>query len=278
MNYCSFDDAFPQIGPTAPGCRDQKGSEAARKEERKKAKRCKGPPMTFLDLDPDRPAVQRVPSVPPLNKETGLREHAPVDAPQAEPFTDDVPYDLTSERQPDDAGQIARNTFPKVPKNTKLVGSSTGAPSYFGTKYSDEGFENQNLTMPPPPFTNVIGQDPAYSDLNSAFKQGNGVAKASALAPIPSVSDFWKPMTKSGANTSFYDELPPPGGQMPKGTPMIEESVSKKLDLLFARLDDLESRRGENTQTEILLFVMSGLFVLFSMDIVSRQAARIRLI
>lgn len=278
MNYCSFDDAFPQIGPTAPGCRDQKGSEAARKEERKKAKRCKGPPMTFLDLDPDRPAVQRVPSVPPLNKETGLREHAPVDAPQAEPFTADVPYDLTSERQPDDAGQIARNTFPKIPKNTQLVGSSTGAPKYFGTKYSDEGFENQNLTMPPPPFTNVIGQDPAYSDLNSAFRQGGGANKASALAPTPSVSDFWKPMTKSGANTAFYDELPPPGGQMPKGTVAIEESVSKKLDLLFARLDDLESRRGENTQTEILLFVMSGLFVLFSMDIVSRQAARIRLI
>jgi hypothetical protein len=46
---------------------------------------------------------------------------------------------------------------------------------------------------------------------------------------------------------------------------------------LFSRLDDLESRRGENTQTEILLFVMSGLFVLFSMDILAKQAARIRL-
>jgi len=46
---------------------------------------------------------------------------------------------------------------------------------------------------------------------------------------------------------------------------------------LFSRLDDLESQRGENTQTEILLFVMSGLFVVFSMDILTRQAMAGRL-
>ena len=85
-------------------------------------------------------------------------------------------------------------------------------------------------------------------------------------------------MTRPGGNTAFYDELPPPGGQMPKDAVAVDDTVTKKLDLLFARLDDLESRRGENTETEILLFVMSGLFVLFSMDIVSRQAARIRLL
>ena len=34
------------------------------------------------------------------------------------------------------------------------------------------------------------------------------------------------------------------------------QTVTKKLDLLFARLDDLESRRGENTEAEILLFVI----------------------
>ena len=276
MEYCSYDDAFPQIGPTAPGCRDQTGSESARKEERKKAKRCKGPPMTFLDLDPDRQSVQRVAPVPALNKQTGLREHVPGDAPHAEPFSDDVPAELTSQRQPDNAGQIARNTFPTI-IGKKLVGSTSTVPSFFGTKYT-EGFENKTVPTATPPFTNVIGQDPSYSDFNSAFKQGGGVAKASSLAPTPSVSDFWKPMTRPGGNTAFYDELPPPGGQMPKNAVAVDDTVTKKLDLLFARLDDLESRRGENTETEILLFVMSGLFVLFSMDIVSRQAARIRLL
>lgn len=277
MDYCSYEDAFPQIGPSSTGCKDQKGSDAARKEERKKAKKCRGPPLTFLDLDPDRPAVQRTPDVPPLNVSTGLREHAPVDAPQKEPFVD-VPYDLTSQRQPDDAGQIARNTMPDVEKVEKKLTT----PKYFGTAVGAEGAEGfQNSSAP---FTNVIGEDSSYRlypDFTSAFQRVAGVSKAGSLAPTPSVSDYWKPLTPSGARTSFFDELPPPGGQYPKGTRATGEdtqAISKKLDLLFSRLDDLESRRGENTQTEILLFVMSGLFVLFSMDIVTRQASKIRFV
>ena len=300
MDYCSVDDAFPQIGPSNPGCTDQKGSESARKEERKKAKRCKGPPLTFLDLDPDRPAVQRVPEVPPLNRLTGLREHAPVDAPQAEPFQDtSVPYDLTSQRQPNDAGQISRNTFPSVVGQTKLPKKSSSTPSYFGaSEDTEEGFQGLGgaegtfgLTSknysPKMNYENVIGNDDAYRmypDFKAAFDRvtGTSAAAGKALGPVPSVGFEWKPLTPSGARTSFFDELPPPGGTYAKDTsvPVGEETrtIQKKLDTLFARLDDLESRRGENTQTEVLLFVMSGLFVIFGMDVISKQAARIRLI
>lgn len=297
MEYCSYEEAFPQIGggPSNPGCIDQKGSQAARKEERKKAKRCKGPPLTFLDLDPDRPAVQRVPEVPPLNPATGLREHAPVDAPQAEPFQDvNVPYDLTSQRQPDDAGQIARNTFPNVPGQNKFLKKETNCkiPSYFGASGDmEEGFQGTfglqpKNYAPQAPYTDVIGNDDSYRlfpDFKDAFKRVTNMdaIAGKSLAPIPSVVNEWKPLTPSGANTAFFDHLPPPGGQYPKGTTAVSMDdpavLSKKIDTLFTRLDDLESRRGENTQTEILLFVMSGLFVLFSMDIMSKQAARIRL-
>jgi hypothetical protein len=111
---------------------------------------------------------------------------------------------------------------------------------------------------------------------------GTSAAAGRPLAPVPNVALAWKPLTPSGAPTAFIDELPPPGGTYPKDTsgPLKEESqmIQKKLDTLFARLDDLESRRGENTQSEILLFVMSGLFLIFGMDILSKQAARIRLI
>ncbi len=293
MDYCSVDDAFPEIGPSSTGCVDQKGSEGARKEERKKAKRCKGPPLTFLDLDPDRPAVQRVPEVPPLNPATGLREHAPVDAPQAEPFQDvNVPYDLTSQRQPDDAGQVARNTFPRVGGQNTLPKKPGCTPSYFGASGDmKEGFQGTfGLTpknySPSVNYENVIGNDDAYRlypDFKAAFDRvtGTGAAAGRPLAPVPSVGLEWKPLTPSGARTAFFDELPPPGGTYPKETAVAlaedTKTITKKLDMLFARLDDLESRRGENTQTEILLFVMSGLFVIFGMDVISKQAARIRL-
>lgn len=292
MEYCSYEEAFPQLGPSSTGCDDQKASYAARKEERKKAKKCKGPPLTFLDLDPDRPAVQRVPQVPPMNEMTGLREHSPVDAPQKEPF-EDVPYDLTSQRQPDNAGQIARNTLPNVRGPTQLPKKSA-IPSYFGASGDmDEGFQgtfgmnqpNLKVVGQNPPFTDVIGNDDGYRlypDFKAAFDRVSGVSQASgkSLAAIPSVVNEWKPLTPSGARTSFFDELPPPGGQYPSGVDTINDgsTISKKLDTLFSRLDDLESRRGENTQTEILLFVMTGLAVLFGMDIITRQAARVRLI
>lgn len=295
MEYCSFEDAFPEIGPSSTGCRGQKASQVARKEERKKAKRCKGPPLTFLDLDPDRPAVQRVPAVPPLNSATGLREHAPVDAPQAEPFEDfagpgdssGIPYDLRSQYQPNDAGQIARNTFPIVKGQNELPTKKSCKPSYFGANDDmEEGFTGTfGVKNNSQPNTYVVGNEDnyrLYPDFEAAFERVKGVSAAQGkpVTAIPSVVNEWKPLTPSGARTSFFDELPPPGGQFPPATPTVPmedaRTISKKLDLLFSRLDDLESGKGENTQSEILLFVMSGLFVLFSMDIISKQSARIR--
>jgi len=269
MDYCSYEDAFPQIGPSSTGCKDQKGSESARKEERRRAKKCKGPASLALGmqgpalsfLDPDRPALQKTPDVPALNKSTeaaGLREHT------EEQFVS-VPNNLTSQRQPDDAAQMARNTLPNIVKNVRAAST----PAYFGAS-GDEGFQAEG------PNADVIGSDSSYRlfpDFKAAFQHA-GVSEA----PTPSVVDQWKPLTLSSARTAFFDELPPPGGTYPSGTPAEYDHkvVSKKLDLLFSRLDDLESRRGENTQTEILLFVMSGLFVLFSMDIETRQSLRLR--
>jgi hypothetical protein len=53
----------------------------ARREERRKAKRCKGPPAEYLDLtdkDPDRQQLNKLPIIPAMNPATGLREHVPV--------------------------------------------------------------------------------------------------------------------------------------------------------------------------------------------------------
>lgn len=275
MEYCSLTDAFPEIPKTAGAI--------ARKEERKKAKKCKGPPLTFLEpgagdepvVDPDRPAVRPSPEVPPLNRATGLREHAPSDAPLVEPFSDqdqvnDLIATLQSQQQPDNE-QLT--TLPKnVPGSTKRVASSK--PSFFGANYDDsveEGFAS---------FTNVIGDDPSYHltpDFNSAFA-GKGADKASGL-PIPSVNDSWKPMTSGGATTSFYSKLQAPVRQQPQSYGSFDkEEYFKKLDTIYARLDDLESRKGENSQTEILLFVMSGIFVLFSMDLLVRKTGNVRIL
>ena len=309
MEYCSIDDAFPPIGggPANPGCRDNKAGSIARKEERKKAKRCKGPPLTFLEgsgdvplTDPDRPALIPLPDTPPMNPRTGLIQHAPVDAPPAEPFEDMTPEPQSELRasfrseQPQPKLQAIYNKLPNVADipgpNKPLKGK---LPSYFGANYDDNTTGSKRLTYQSDDsveegfanFTNVIGDDPGYRlspDFTSAFA-GKGVNKASGVEvlPIPSVNNVWKPLTPSGANTSFFDRLPSPGGDIPIGqvsTSYDKEELFRKLDSIYARLDDLEVRRGENAQTETLLFIMSGIFVLFSMDLLVKRTGNIRIL
>lgn len=126
------------------------------------------------------------------------------------------------------------------------------------------------------PFTNVIGNDSTYRlypDFQSAFKRVMSEAGAAGVPSAPSIADEWKPLTpNTRTRTAFFDDLPAPGSGIALTTTIEPSELAKRIDLLFSRLDDLESRRGENTQTEILLFVMSGLFVLFSMDILTRHA------
>jgi len=61
-------------------------------------------------------------------------------------------------------------------------------------------------------------------------------------------------------------------------SPEDGRDVIKKLDKIFARLDDLENRKSENANTEVVLFVMSGLFILFTMDLLVRKAGNVRLV
>jgi hypothetical protein len=295
MEYCSLNEAFPELGggPASPGCKDAKAASIARKEERKKAKRCRGPPLTFLEepgnaplADPDRPALRPQPEVPPLNPATGLIQHAPVDAPPKEPFTD---YDVNkplknflasfrSEQPPDDEAIL--NTMPKgIAGPTKQQKATL--PKYFGANF-DEGTE-EGFT----PYTNVIGDDPGYRldpDFTTQF-DGVGLNKAQGVEvlPTPSVSNFWKPLTPSKSRTAFFDSLPAPGGVIPvdqakQAPPYEKEEFFKRLDTIYARLDDLEIRRSENAQTEVLLFIMSGLFVLFSMDVLVRKTGNVRIL
>ncbi len=309
MEYCSIDDAFPQIGggPANTGCKDNKAGSIARKEERKKARRCKGPPLSFLDgsgdaplTDPDRPALIPLPDTPPLNRSTGLIQHAPVDAPPAEPFADMSP-EPEAEKE---ASFRSEQPLPQMQKiYNKLINPNTVAgpnkplkgkyPSYFGANYDsdDETFKNPLRNTNDDAveegfanFTNVIGDDPGYRlspDFTSAFA-GKGVQKASGtdVLPIPSVKNIWKPLTPSGANTAFFDRLPSPGGDIPIGQvsgSYDKEELFRKLDSIYARLDDLEVRRGENAQTETLLFIMSGIFVLFSMDLLVKRTGNVRI-
>lgn len=61
-------------------------------------------------------------------------------------------------------------------------------------------------------------------------------------------------------------------GLLPKGQNMTDE-MKRRFDEIFSRLDDLESSRSsndKNAQMEIFLFILSGMFVMFTVDIFAR--------
>lgn len=294
MEYCSLNEAFPEVGggPAAAGCKDNKAGSIARKEERKKAKRCKGPPLTFLEApgdepvtDPDRPALRPLPETPPLNPNTGLIQHAPVDAPPREAFQNfqdprpmsQILASFRSEQPPADENIL--NTMPKGIAGPNRQ-QPNKLPKYFGANYDDDATE-EGFTS----FTNVIGDDPGYMlgpDFTTQF-DGQGVLKAQGaeVLPVPSVKNVWKPLTPGGARTSFFESLPAPGGSIPvdqarQAPPYDKDEFFRRLDSIYARLDDLEIKKSENAQTEVLLFIMSGIFVLFSMDILVRKTGNVR--
>jgi hypothetical protein len=224
------------------GCTDTKAAEKARKEQKKRAKKCKDPSLRYLEpdykdeagedlRDPDRPFL-------PINKETGVVEAKPL---------------------------VSGAT-------TESVKHPSKKSAYFGASEDDdsEGFAT---------FTNVIGDDPAYrlSSLTSGTEKEVAsvmdMSSGGALLPTPSLEDMWKPMAPAGVHTSFFNGLAPPGGVYPKATSAVYgvEEMKEKMDHIFGRLEALEAERRQNTQTEVLLFVGSGLALLLSLDILSRH-------
>jgi hypothetical protein len=290
MNYCALDDAFQNIGGApSPGCSADYATKMARKEERRKARRCKGPAAEYLDIedkDPDRQTFHKLPDVPAMNPATGLREHVPVTAPQG--TTEAFSTHINSQ---DPNNQQVRN-FDKDPlhdyledemekrlvpvrapsneifKPTGYVGKPKG---YFGKDPDSDSFADYE-----PDATN----ETLYPDFRKTFEQA-GVARAgsSTSLPTPSVNMYWKPVTAAGAQTSFVEHLPPPGGkyhQRPLNGEVSMDQVMKKLDKLFARLDDMNSSSPEQVTSELLMFISSGIFVLFMMDLLVKRGSKLR--
>ena len=227
MEGCSLHDAFPDAGG-GPG-------RTARKEERRRATKCPGPALAFLkaqaaDIDPDRQAVIKLPPaerVGVFKQEDG-----------AESFHDGGGGggDLAAQKVNDVIGQRK---------------ATTGmVPDYFG-KPPAEG----HADFSPSPKDNpgyLLGASQA-DFLGSFAAPGLGKAGGVTTLATPNTNNAWKPLTPGGANTSFV------------GTEE-HSTLVKKLDLLFARLEDLESRENENGHIEVTMFILSGLFLLFGIE------------
>ena len=252
---CSLENAFPnigKIGPPSVGGTDTVPTREERKAAKKKAKRCKGPALTALEAD---------------------------EGPGYDP---DRLFSKAAEI-PKEGFQL--NSIPKVPKSTE---SCSVFPSYFGKGLDDEeGFSS---------FSAEAGDDPNYRlepDFSKSFDT-KGVEKAMAsLLPDPNLSDRWKPMTETTYTAFGAPKMPTAIGARPgwASIPQLEtpapvaqvkprdeswlskddkDEILERMNTLVGRLDQMEKRRLQNTQTELLLFVGTGMLLLFTFELVSR--------
>lgn len=286
MDGCSLNDAFPSGAFASANCMDNGTAEESRRQEKKKARKCRGPSQTYLNsgmnmvgaVDPDRP-LKRMDAVPQLNSNTGLTEHSPVTQ-QYESFVG--------------------SALPMVGGANEL--ESKNVPSFFGADPVDTNCTDtkrkaltENFTSVAP-FVDIIGEDDTYRlkpDFGTAFDmkskksnegfEGNGAYLTptkmlpSGNLPYPNLDMFWKENGLAGGQSSFFSQLKAPGGQPSREGEehhVKNHEVLHKLDKIFARLDDIESAKSENSQTEILLFILTGLGVIFMMDIGCRTVAR----
>lgn len=151
---------------------------------------------------------------------------------------------------------------------------------------------------------------------NSAPSSAHASSSSTSLLPPPALDMYWKPTTPSGAQTSFMETLLPPTGKyhsssspsssllpsFPASSPFPSSSslssttpfhrslrtayengeispgeLMKKLDMLFAKLDDMEYRSTpEQLTSEMLMFISSGIFVLFLMDLLVKRGGSMR--
>jgi hypothetical protein len=279
----------------------------AKREERAKAKRCDGPALKFLKAsdqdpasyggtDPDRQSLVPLPPVEKMKGSEGFMaekgvlsqgfvaqdssnsQWTPLKVTDVDEKDRELVKGLIGQKVDDVIGEKSRFTLPRSAEsasqepNFKKTMYGGAVPSYFGKSSGDtEGYAD---------FSSSLNDNPGYQ-LQGADFLGSfgavGVDKASGKLALatPSVNDAWKPMTPSGARTSFFDELPVPGGLTVSGGGSFsrdeKESMLQKLDTLFARLEDLESRRNEYAHAEVTLFILSGLFLMFGIETVRKM-------
>jgi hypothetical protein len=237
MEFASLDDAFPQV----------ENSKEKRRSKKKEGFQAYELPPT----DPDRPAVKRMLEIPPVGKES---------------FADAS----TENQYLDQSSQFAKkssvnNSLPP-PRSVLKLEKQDNIPSFFGAEPFSNPSEDSMAV-----FSNAgVSGYMLDADFTKSFDEpGFGKSNGSPV-PTPELRQRWKPMSSDRIDTSFTDTGK---GSQFKGLSTEDINAMKsKIDMLMARIDDLENRaEGANPQLEMLSFIMTGLFLMFVVDLTVRK-------
>jgi hypothetical protein len=239
MEFASLQDAFPQAETS--------------KEKRRSRKKEGFQAYELPPTDPDRPAMKRMLEIPPVGKESYA--------------------DANTENQYlDQSSQFAKksnvnNSLPP-PRSVIKLESQSDIPSFFGAEpFSNPGEDTMAV------FNNHVDHPNGYmldADFTKSFDEPGFGKSAGTPVPTPELRQRWKPMSADRIDTSFTDTGK--GAQFQGLSTEDIQAMRNKIDMLMSRIDDLENRaEGANPQLEMLSFIMTGLFLMFVLDLTVRK-------
>jgi hypothetical protein len=173
---------------------------------------------------------------------------------------------LIGQQVSDVIGEKSKNSLPRATsvKNSEGSTNKEKVPSYFGK--SCDSFAD---------FNPLLNDNPGYQIQGAGFGSFDkkGLEKATGqLLPTPVLNNVWKPLTPSGAETSFFKaKYQSKEANDDSFSKEEKQALLKKLDVLFARLDDLEYKKNDYAHTEVSLFILCGLFLLFGLESVRKM-------
>jgi hypothetical protein len=235
MEYASIEDAFPQL---------------EKKEKRRHKKKEGFQAYELPPTDPDRPAVERMPEIPPIN---------------TLPNNEDEYLDESSK-------QLKKFTVNNsLPRPRTMQNQDTATPSFFGAEpFSNPSEDTIAL------YNGNVAKQSGYmldADFTKSFEETGFGKSAGRMVPTPELRQRWKPLSADRVDTAFTSESK--GYQFEGLLSGDIQAMRSKIDTLMARLDDLESRaEGANPQLEMLSFIMTGLFLMFALDLTVKKLSR----
>ena len=257
---CSLDDAFPD------------GMQKTPKVDRGEKKKRKGPALSFLkgigsDPDPDRPFA-----AVPMEEEGFANQnanHKETLASQKESFTKQrVGFANQKESFANQKESFTNQDDPTVDiigRGPPTDSYGHALSSYFGKSETDDSLSQ---------FSPSVKDTTGYS-LNVEFPiPPKGTV--SSMGPTANINDSWKPTTsypnRGGVETAYFKNMDRDQAQDSDINELKQQHalLIRQIDMLFSRLEQMEHRRGEFAHTELALFILTGLFLMFGMDTVRK--------
>ena len=240
MEFASIEDAFPQ--DAFPQL--EKSKEKRRHKKKEGFQAYELPPT-----DADRPAVKRMLEIPPINT---------------------LPNDQEDGYLDENSKQLKKATVNNsLPSPRTNFNQNSTMPSFFGA----EPFSNPSEDSLAIYNSNAHKQSTYMleADFTKSFEETGFGKSAGKMIPTPELRQRWKPLSADRVDTAFTNNSKNFEGLSSQDF----LAMRSKLDTLIARLDDLENRaEGANPQLEMLSFIMTGLFLMFALDLTVKKLAR----